>query len=132
MRVILILWFLPLFLFWGWYFLSLNNIHFGLFFLTHAFHDHLFNIYGRILHMPAEDVPLALAWLFAIDSLIVLGIAALRWYKRWLPQSYAWIRAKLGFEKTQNEADVTDAENGNELPKMKVPEQTIGQAHPAE
>ena len=93
MRVILLLWFIPIILFWGWYALSLNDMHFGYFFLTRHFHDHLFTIYGNILHMPAEDVPIALAWLFTIDTLIVLGIAALRWYKKWLPQTIAAVKS---------------------------------------
>ncbi len=85
MRVILILWFIPLFLFWGWYALSVNDIHMGVLFLTRQFHDHLFDIYAAILHMPREDVPLAIAGVFAFDSVLVLGLAALRWYKKWLP-----------------------------------------------
>ena len=95
MRTILILWFIPVFLFWGWYGLSLNDLNFGLFFLTREFHDHLFVIYGNILHMPPEDVPVSLAWVFIVDSLIVLGIAALRWYKAWLPQTSQYIRARF-------------------------------------
>ena len=87
MRIILILWFIPLFIFWGWYALSAYDLHMGMFFLTRQFHDHLFGIYASILHLPREDVPLAIAGVFAFDSMLVLGIAALRWYKKWLPET---------------------------------------------
>ena len=89
MRVILILWFIPLFVFWGWYALSVNDLHMGMFFLTRQFHDHLFSIYASILHLPREDVPLAIAGVFAFDSVFVLGLAALRWYKKWMPVRYS-------------------------------------------
>lgn len=92
MRTILILWIIPVVLFWGWYGLSANDLHYGVFFLTRGFHDHVFALYSQILQMPAEEIPVKLAWLFAIDTLIVFGIAALRWYKHWLPQSYDYIR----------------------------------------
>ncbi len=92
MRVILILWLIPVVFFWGWYGLSAYDINFGLFFLSRGFHDHIFQIYGSILHMPAEDVPIALAWIFGIDTLIVFGVAALRWYKHWLPQTYRYFK----------------------------------------
>lgn len=101
MRTVLILWFIPVFLFWGWYALSVNDIHFGFFMFTRAFHDHLFQIYGNILHLPPEDVPEKIAWVFAIDTVIVLAIAALRWYKKWLPQLSHFVREKLFGQETQ-------------------------------
>lgn len=98
MRTILILWIIPVVLFWGWYGLSAYDMHYGVFFLTREFHDHIFGLYSNILHMPADEIPVKLAWLFGIDTLIVFGIAALRWYKHWLPQSYAFVRKSLGFQ----------------------------------
>ena len=89
MRVILILWFIPVFVFWGWYALSVNDLNMGMFFLTRQFHDHLFGIYASILHLPREDVPVAIAGVFAFDSILVLGLAALRWYKKWMPVKYS-------------------------------------------
>lgn len=102
MRVILILWFFPLFVFWGWYALSVNDINMGWFFLTRQFHDHLFNIYAAILHMPRDDVPLAIAGVFAFDSVLVLGLAALRWYKKWMPaEAAAVVDARLEMLRTK-------------------------------
>jgi len=86
MRIVLLLWGFPIVFFWGWYFLSLNDMHFGMFFLSRAFHDHLFVIYGNILQMDPQSVPGALAWLFAVDTLIVVGLAALGKYRKlWFP-----------------------------------------------
>lgn len=98
MRIILVLWFLPIVLFGGWYFLSLNNAHFGYFFLTYDFHQFIFKIYGNMLGLPPEDVPALIAGVFAVDSLIVLGLAALRWHKHWLPQVMAWAKQTFGNE----------------------------------
>ena len=96
MRIILILWFIPLILFWGWYGLSAHDVDLGYFFLTRGFHDHIFTIYGNILNMPAQDVPVAMAWVFFLDTLIVLGIAALRWHKSWFPGLKAKVSTLLG------------------------------------
>jgi len=103
MRVILILWAIPIILFWGWYGLSANNLHFGVFFLERQFHDLMFNIYSNILGVPAEDIPGWFAWIFFIDTLIILAIAALRWYKHWLPQIINWIKAKTGFGREERD-----------------------------
>ena len=111
MRTILILWALPIVIFWGWYGLSAYDIHFGLNFLTRAFHDQLFVIYGNIMHLPPEDVPWALAWLFTVDTLILFGVAALRWYKKWLPQSWNWLSGKY-----------------NQVKVLFVPEQQVEEA----
>ncbi|MEM9278683.1 MAG: DUF6105 family protein [Pseudomonadota bacterium] len=103
MRAILILWAIPLILFWGWYGLSANNMHFGFFFLERQFHDLVFNIYSNILGLPAEDIPGWIAWVFFVDTLIILAVAALRWYKHWLPQTINWIKEKTGLAEEQRE-----------------------------
>lgn len=129
MRVILILWLIPVVLFWGWYGLSANNMHFGWFFLTRGFHDHLFVIYGNILHMPPEEVPEKLAWVFGIDTVIVFGIAALRWYKKWLPQSWNWFLGLIGRgpEKTNPVLRIGRLEDGNAV----IGGELIGPVQPA-
>ncbi len=96
MKVILVLWALPIVLFWGWYGLSANDINLGFFFLERRFHDLVFNLYSQILHVPADAIPALLAGVFFVDTLIILGIAALRWYKLWLPQSIKWVKEKTG------------------------------------
>lgn len=130
MRVILILWIIPVVFFWGWYGLSAYNINFGLFFLTRGFHDHIFQIYGSILHMPAEDVPVALAWIFGVDTLIVFGVAALRWYKHWLPQTFSYLKTLVvGQPETallENRVEDVLIRSGH------LKTGSAGQAHPAE
>lgn len=129
MRTILILWIIPVVSFWGWYGLSANDINFGLFFLTREFHDHLFSIYSQILQMPADEIPVKLAWLFGIDTLIVFGIAALRWYKAWLPQSWNYVREKV----SGNPAETAfDARMDRVLTTSTPVSSPAGRVHPAE
>ena len=99
MRTLLLLWAFPLVFFWGWYGLSANDINFGTAFLSRHTHDVVFALYGKILHMPAADVPWALAKIFAFDSLLVLALAAFRWRKRWFPQFKQRILEKINAER---------------------------------
>ncbi|MEO0328579.1 MAG: DUF6105 family protein [Pseudomonadota bacterium] len=108
MRVVLALWGAPLVLFWGWYGLSAYNINFGLFFLERRFHDAVFGIYSNILGIPAEEIPLLVAKLLVIDTLIILAVAALRWYKKWLPQSIAWIKSQFSEQEKVGKLELND------------------------
>ena len=103
MRIILILWAIPIILFWGWYALSAYDLHFGFFFLERRFHDVVFNLYSQLLGVPADEIPALLAGVFVVDTLIILGVAALRWYKLWLPQTIRWMREKTGLADEQRE-----------------------------
>ena len=103
MRAVLILWAIPIILFWGWYGLSAFNLHFGIYFLEREFHDLVFRIYSDILGLPADEIPGWLAWVFFIDTLIILAVAALRWYKFWLPQTFRWIKEKTGLAEEERE-----------------------------
>ncbi len=90
MRIILILWAFPLVFFWGWYGLSANNLHFGFDILRREVHDAIFALYGRIIGVPAAEVPGVLAGVFAFDTALLLAIAAFRWRRSWLPQARQW------------------------------------------
>ncbi len=94
MRVLLLLWAFPLVFFWGWYGLSANDVNFGTAFLSRRTHDVVFTLYGNILGMPADQVPMALVKIFAFDSMIVFALAAFRWRKSWFPQVKVWVLAK--------------------------------------
>ncbi len=94
MRVLLLLWAFPLVFFWGWYGLSANDVNFGTAFLSRRTHDVVFTLYGNILGMPADQVPMALVKIFAFDSMIVFALAAFRWRKSWFPQAKVWALAK--------------------------------------
>lgn len=118
MRKILILWAATIVFFWGWYFMSYYDMG-PTFFFSRAFHDQMFGIYANILQIPASEIPIKLAYVFVVDTLIVFGIAALRWYKHWMPQTWSFIKHKLGFK-------------GAYATKDKINSVVSGQAHPAE
>lgn len=87
MRAILLLWAIPLTFFWTWYGLSANDISFGTIFFSRALHDAVFEIYGRTLGVPASAIPAMLAWGCALDTAIILSIAAFRWRASWVPHA---------------------------------------------
>ncbi len=118
MRKILIIWAATVVLFWGWHFVSYYDLG-PTFFFSKNFHAHMYGIYAQVLNIPASEVPIKVAWVFVFDTFIVFGIAALRWYKRWLPQLLAFIKSKLGFHK----ADEND-DNSSQI--------VNGPVHPAE
>jgi len=78
MRVLLALWVLPLALFWGWFFLSLNDMNFGYVMLSRQLHDLVFQLYGDMLGVDPATIPMLIAKACLFDSLIVLGIWAFR------------------------------------------------------
>lgn len=95
MRIILLLWALPLAFFWGWYGLSANDISFGTIFFSRQLHDAVFDIYGRTLGIPGTELPAMFAWACILDTSILCAIAAFRWRARWVPQAIAaWSRLR--------------------------------------
>lgn len=78
MRWVLALWGLPLALFWGWYFLSLNDVNFGYLILSRQVHDILFGLYGDILGIDAGLIPWLIAKACIVDTAIIGGILAYR------------------------------------------------------
>jgi len=78
MRFVLILWALPLGLFWSWYFLSANDINFGFVFLTQEVNELVFRLYGQVLGIDPETIPPLVAKACLLDSLLILAILAFR------------------------------------------------------
>lgn len=78
MRALLIFWAAPLGFFWGWYFLSLNNLNFGTTFFSRELHDLVFTIYGNILGVDPDTIPALAARACVVDTLIILAIFAFR------------------------------------------------------
>ncbi|WP_274424255.1 DUF6105 family protein [Chelativorans sp. YIM 93263] len=78
MRYLFIFWALPIGLFWGWYHLSFNDIHFGLWFFSREMHDLVFGIYGEILGIAPDKLPPLVARACVVDTFILLGIIAFR------------------------------------------------------
>ncbi|PSJ61829.1 DUF6105 family protein [Kumtagia ephedrae] len=78
MRWILILWALPLAVFWGWFGLSYYDMNFGYVMLSRGLHDLVFELYGELLGLEPATIPWLLAKAFVIDTLILFGILAFR------------------------------------------------------
>jgi hypothetical protein len=89
MRTILILWAAPVGLFWGWYFLSLNDISFGLVIFSRQVHDFVFDVYGQILGVDPAEIPGFAARACMFDAVLLAALYAFRrrrqiaaWWKR--------------------------------------------------
>lgn len=89
MRYILLFWALPMSLFWGWYFLSLNDINFGMLFFSRQLHDMVFEIYGGILGIAPEALPPMVARACILDTGIIFSIFAFRRRR----EIKAWVQA---------------------------------------
>ncbi len=88
MRYILIFWGVPMGIFWGWYFLSYNDINFGLLFFSRLVHDFAFEFYGNILGIEPSTIPPMVARASVVDTCLIFSIYAFR--KR--RQIIAWWR----------------------------------------
>lgn len=93
MRFILIAWALPLGFFWGWYFLSLNDISFGFLMLSRQVHDLYFEIAGHIMGIEPATVPGLVARACIVDTGLLLAIWAFR-RRRELAARFRELRAR--------------------------------------
>jgi hypothetical protein len=78
MRWIFTLWALPMVFIWGWYFLSINDMHFGYVLLTREGNELVFEIYGEMLGIDPTTIPALLAKACIVDTLFILVIWAFR------------------------------------------------------
>lgn len=78
MRYILALWAIPMALFWGWFFLSLNDMNFGYVMLSRPLHDFVFELYGEILGVDPAIIPGMVAKACVFDTFLVLALWAFR------------------------------------------------------
>lgn len=78
MRYLLVFWGAPLGFFWGWYYLSLNDVHMGTNFFSRPLHDLVFNVYGNILGMDPSVIPGHIARACLFDTVLIFGIFAFR------------------------------------------------------
>lgn len=78
MKYVFTAWATPLLLFWGWYFLSLNDMHFGYVMLSRAVHDFVFELYGEMLGIDPAVVPGLVARACVLDTLLIGAIWAFR------------------------------------------------------
>lgn len=127
MRIFLLLWFVPLVLFWGWYGLSYHDINFGIRMFTRELHDLVFIIYGNAIGIEPEKVPGIAAWACFFDSLIVLSIAAFRWRAKWWPRTKAML---ADLSRSYWNDDTSETVSDYPVPEYEV--SASGRVNPAE
>lgn len=111
MRTLLLLWIAPLGLFWGWYFLSLNDMNFGYVMLSRQLHDLVFQLYGEMLGVDPAVIPGMVAKACVFDSFLVAGIIVFRRRR----QIAAWWRRQRSGQPTLSRNDRVSA-GGPTLP----------------
>jgi len=77
-KYVFAVWATPLVLFWGWYFLSLNDMHFGYIMLTRQAHDLIFQLYGQMIGMDPQAIPMLVAQACIFDTGLIVAIWAFR------------------------------------------------------
>lgn len=88
MRTLFALWAAPLALFWGWFFLSLNDINFGYVMLSRQLHDFVFQLYGQMLGIDPAIIPGMVARACVFDGFLLMAL----WAFRRRHKIAAWIR----------------------------------------
>jgi hypothetical protein len=111
MRTLFALWVAPLLLFWGWFFLSLNNINFGYVMLSRQLHDLVFQLYGEMLGIDPALIPGMVAKACVFDGLMLMAL----WAFRRRRNIAGWIR-KQSIGQVPSERLQRATEGGPELP----------------
>lgn len=78
MKYILLFWAVPMGLFWGWYYLSYNDMHFGYMMLTRDVHDFTFALYGNVLGIDPATIPALVVRACILDTALIFAIFAFR------------------------------------------------------
>jgi len=78
MKWLLFFWALPLAVLGSWYGLSYYDINFGYMILTRQMHDLVFQIYGKILGLPPQDIPPLVLKAIIMDSCVLFLVLAFR------------------------------------------------------
>ncbi|SMH45503.1 DUF6105 family protein [Mesorhizobium australicum] len=94
MKYVFFAWAAPLGLFWGWFFLSANDINFGSIYLSRALHELVFELYGEMLGVAPETIPWLIAKACLFDTLLILAIWAFR-RRRQIAAQWAALRERL-------------------------------------
>ncbi len=90
MKYILLFWALPMGLFWSWYYLSYNDMHFGYLMLSRVLHDHVFEVYGNILGVDPAILPPLVIRACIVDTALIFAIFAFRRRR----EIRAWLRRR--------------------------------------
>lgn len=78
MKYVFLAWAAPLGLFWGWFFLSANDINFGTIYLSRALHELVFQLYGDVLGVAPQTIPWLIAKACIFDTALIVAIWAFR------------------------------------------------------
>ncbi|TPJ72543.1 DUF6105 family protein [Mesorhizobium sp. B2-7-1] len=78
MRTIFTLWAAPMAIFWGWFFLSANDMNFGYAMLSRQVHDFAFQLYGQMLGVDPAIIPGMVARTCVFDFFLLMGLWAFR------------------------------------------------------
>lgn len=87
-------WAAPLVIFWGWYFISLNDLNFGYVMLTRQAHDLVFQLYGEMIGIDPQIIPGMVAKACVVDTLLIGAL----WAFRRRRNIAAWLRQRYGSE----------------------------------
>ncbi|WP_192178792.1 DUF6105 family protein [Mesorhizobium amorphae] len=88
MRILFALWAAPMALFWGWFYLSLNDINFGYVMLSRRLHDLVFELYGQMLGIDPAIIPGMVAKTCVFDGFLLMAL----WAFRRRRNIAAWVR----------------------------------------
>lgn len=77
-KYVFAVWATPLLLFWGWYFLSFYDVHFGYVLLTRQAHDLIFDLYGQMVGLDPATIPMLIAQACIFDTGLIVAIWAFR------------------------------------------------------
>lgn len=106
MKIFLILWIMPIILLGGWYGLSYYDLNFGFRILTRDLHDLVFAIYGNLLGIPPEEIPMLVLKAIIFDSFLVLGFIVI---KRRRKQIWAAFKRAVGWDEADDSLDSVEA-----------------------
>lgn len=95
LRALILLWALPVALFGIWYGLSVNDNNFGTLMFSRALHDHVFAIYGRVLGVAPEALPMMILQALITDTAILFAFIAYRKRSFWWPTVAPYVQPHL-------------------------------------
>lgn len=112
MKYLIIFWGIPVGLLALWHGLSMNDMNFGLFFLTREFNDSYFGIYSRITGVDVDTIRASLPRILLVDTVFVFTVVYFKPFSR----IRNWWKSYRAAKREQHEAD-----NSNKSP-YHVPE----------
>lgn len=82
LRYLLIFWGIPVGALALWYYLSINDISFGVFLLSREFNDSYFGIYSRVLGVEVDVIRDSLTRVLLIDTVFVFAVVYFKPFSR--------------------------------------------------